>query len=273
MAWREKNFLRTVDINILRALPKLSNLYLYGNPLHCDCQLQEVWRWCEDHNIFTGYWGSHVECDTPSEMKGKWLGLLEECQSLEGNTQYYGHYKNTSYSKNDITVPITHNHTHPNTDTKQQEFFPLFLKQYQVPAYAVPFIFGTVSNVILLIIIICNKDMRTVPNMYIINLATSDFIYLTVLFPEACANRISDTWLEGDFMCTFLPFCRRMSVGLSAYSVASYIFQLYRIIVKPFQARVSSPPTWRVTVATICGVWIVAALFAIPSALSKYQCK
>jgi len=26
-------------------------------------------------------------------------------------------------------------------------------------------------------------------------------------------------------------------------------------------------------VATICGVWIVAALFAIPSALSKYQCE
>ena len=115
--------------------------------------------------------------------------------------------------------------------------------------------------------------MRTVPNMYVLNLATSNIIFLTVLFSDVCASRISDSWLEGDFMCTFLPFCRRMSVGLSAYSLALYIFQLYRITVIPFQARVSSPPTWRVTVATICGVWIVAALFAIPSALSKYQCE
>jgi hypothetical protein len=43
--------------------------------------------------------------------------------------------------------------------------------------------------------------------------------------------------------------------------------------VNEFQVRVSSQPTRRVTVATICGVWIVAALFAIPSALSKYTCK
>ena len=51
------NNLRTVDINILRALPKLSTLYLYGNPLQCDCQLQEVWRWCEDRNIQTASGG------------------------------------------------------------------------------------------------------------------------------------------------------------------------------------------------------------------------
>jgi insulin-like growth factor-binding protein complex acid labile subunit len=57
------NNLRTVDINILRALLKLSGLYLYGNWLQCDCQLQEVWRWCEDRNITTGVLGEVLECD------------------------------------------------------------------------------------------------------------------------------------------------------------------------------------------------------------------
>jgi hypothetical protein len=41
----------------------------------------------------------------------------------------------------------------------------------------------------------------------------------------------------------------------------------------PLHVLVSSPPTWRDIVATIFGVWIVAALFAIPSALSKYLCQ
>jgi Leucine-rich repeat (LRR) protein len=49
------NHMKTVDINILRIFPKLSKLYLYGNPIQCDCQLQEVWRWCEDRNIQTVY--------------------------------------------------------------------------------------------------------------------------------------------------------------------------------------------------------------------------
>ena len=78
--------------------------------------------------------------------------------------------------------------------------------------------------------------MRSVPNMYILNLAISDVIYRTVLVSEASAKRISDTWLEGDFLCTFLPFCHH----LSAYSVAVFSFQRYRVIANPFQVRVSS---------------------------------
>jgi len=115
--------------------------------------------------------------------------------------------------------------------------------------------------------------MRNVPNMYILNLAISDIIYLTVHSSEACANRISDTWLDDDFMCTFLPFCRRLSVGLSAYSVAVFSTQRYRVTVIPFHVCVSSPPWWLVIVATFCAVQISAAFFAVPSALSKYLCK
>jgi hypothetical protein len=251
------NKLRTIDINILKALPKLSEMYLYDNPLHCDCQLQEVWQWCKDRYI----WTARGICDTPSEVKDMWWGVLEKGQCVEGNIQYYGDYNSTRYSYTDFGEKDINEH--------DVEFF----KQYQVTIYAFPFIFGTISNVILLIIIICNKDMRTVPNMYIINLAISDIIYLTVLFTEACANRMSDTWLDGDIICTFLPFCRRMSVGLSAYSIAMFSFQRYRVTVNSFQVRVSSHATCRSTLATICGVWIVAALFAVPSVLSKYQCE
>jgi hypothetical protein len=42
--------------------------------------------------------------------------------------------------------------------------------------------------------------------------------------------------------------------------------------VYPFHVLVSSRPKWRTTGAAICGVWIVAALFAIPSGLSKFLC-
>ena len=72
-----ENILRTVDINILRALPKLSTLCLYGNPLRGDCQLKEVWRWCKDRNKYTDY----VQCDTPSDVKEMWWGCLRKGSS------------------------------------------------------------------------------------------------------------------------------------------------------------------------------------------------
>ena len=207
-------------------------------------------------------------CHTPSEVEDMVWGVLEKGQCLEGNVQYLGHYENTSYSDIDI-LKQDYDIEYGNDYEIDYEFF----KQYQLPVYAFPFIFGTAGNIILLIIIICNKDMRTVPNMYILNLATSDIIYLTVLISEACANRINITWVNNKFMCIFFPFCRRMSVGLPAYSVALYSFQRYRVIVSPLQFRVSSQPKWRGIVATFCGVWTVAALFAVPSALSKKMFK
>jgi hypothetical protein len=251
------NNLRTVDINILIALPKLSTVYLYGNPLASDGQLQEVWRLCKDCNIQTGCYGTASECGTSSGVKGMLWVFLKKGRCFKGNTQYCGDYKNTSCS---------------DTGQKYDYGFEL-MKQYELPFYGFHFIFGTISNVILLIIIICNKDMRTVPNMYILNLAISDIIFLTLLFSIACANRILDTWLYVGFLCRFLPFCRRMTGALSAYSVAVYSFQRYRVTANPLQVLVSSQANWCVTVATVCGVWIVAALFAVPSALSKVMCK
>ena len=255
------NDIRNVDINILKALPKLSALYLHVNPLQCDCQLQEVWRWCQDHNIQTAYGEEAPECMKPREVQFMWWGVLEKGQCLEGkNISYLGDYKNTSYSP----MPVEQNNLHEDRLN--------FLTHIEAPVYAFPFTFGATGNVILLIIIIRNKDMRTIPNMYILNLAISDMIYLMAHFFEACANRVWDSLLLGDFTCKFLPFCRRLFVGLSVYSLALLSFQRYNVTVNPFHIRVSSQPTWRVTVATICGVWIVAALFALPAALSKDFC-
>jgi hypothetical protein len=117
------NFLRTVDINILRELPKLSTLYLDDNPLQCDCQLQEVWQWCEDRNIRTVSRGIAPECDTPSEVNGMWWGVLEKGQCLEGNIQYYGDYNSTRYSYGDIELD-EYEHV--------KKFAPKIVNQYQL---------------------------------------------------------------------------------------------------------------------------------------------
>jgi len=253
------NNLRTVDINIMRALPKLSTLYLYGNPLQCDCQLQKVWQWCEDRNIWTG----NVKCDTPREVKEMWWGVLEKGKCLDGNMTYYGDYNSTHYSYTDTDHNISYEDVY---DKKILNF-------YKLPVYAVPLIFGITSNVIIVLIIICNKDMRTVPNMYILNLATSDIIHLTVIFFEFYTNTAPFKREDDDFMCTFLPFCLRLPVFLSAYSLAVFSFQRYRVTANSFHVRVSPQATWRVTVAAICGVWIVSASFAVPSVLSNYMCQ
>ena len=235
-------------------------MYLYGNPLQCDCQLQEVWRWCKHRNIWTAYRRMLPKCYTPSEVKGLWWGVVEKGQCLQGNIHYYGDYKNIRFSY----TPIEDT----DTETKQGKNVPSFLKQYQLPISAILFIFGTTGNVIITIIIISNKDMQTVPNMYIRSLSTSDIIYLRAIFTNAWLDNVM--WLRGDTLCTLLSFCNRMSVCLTTNFINVLSIRLYRVTANPFHVRVSSQPAWFATVTTVFGVWIVAPLFTIPAAHSQY---
>ena len=246
------NKLRSIDINILKILPKLSTLYLYGNALQCDCQLQEVWRWCQDHDIWTGNMREDIWC----EGKVMWQWVLEESQCDQDNISNRFEYKQkrNKHLADNIGPEFAIIHT-------VLTWLYIFLS-----------IFGAIGNIIPLIIIICNKDMRTVPNMYILNLAISDMIFLTLPIAKSLLPILSSVNINPEFGCAFVTFCYRMSVDLSAYSIVVLSFQRYRVIVNPFSVRVSSQPTWRVTASTICGVWIVAALFAIPSAFSKFVC-
>jgi hypothetical protein len=220
-----ENRLSSVDINILKVLPKLSTLYLDGNPLQCDCQLQEVWRWYQDHSILTASGNRAPRCDTPSEVQGIWWGVLEKGQWLQGNIYYYGYYESTSYRYNPAEDTDTDMETVKDWGFKINRLN--FIKYVQALVCAVLFIFGTTGKAILLNIIICNKDMQTVTNMYILNLAISDMIFLMAYFAESCTNIISDTWLYGDSTYAFLQFCSSMSDGLSAYNLAVLSIQRY----------------------------------------------
>jgi hypothetical protein len=202
------------------------------------------------------------------EVEGMWWGVLEKGQCLLDNIHYYGDYKNTSYSY----TPIEDRKTDTDTETEKGKIVFGFLRQYELPLFAVAFIFGTTGNVILIIIITCHKDMRTVPNMYILNLAIGDMIILTVLFSWSLSRRFLDIRQDYDFFCTYFSFFYAMSAGLTAYSIAVLSIQRYRLTVNPIHVRVSSQPTWRATVITICGLWIVTSLFAIPAGVSQYSC-
>jgi hypothetical protein len=211
-------------------------------------------------------------CDTPSEVRGMWWGVLERGQCLQGDIQYWGDYRNTGYKY----IPIEGINKDTNADINKKHVFhaPLHAaaEQYVLSVSAVLFIIGAIGNV-MIIIITCSKELRSVPNMYILTLAVSDIIYLMVLFLGVLRYGISITWLRGEISCKFIAFCDRMSVGLTAYCVAVISFQRYRVIVNPLHVHASSQPTWRNTGVIICGLWIVAALFAIPAALSTLLCR
>jgi hypothetical protein len=177
---------------------------------------------------------------------------------------WWGTLQHSLCSDDGIIYPEGYNSVHyRHTDIEDVEFhkFRHFLKYIDPSVQAVPFIFGIIGNVIDLVIIVCNKEMRTVPNMYIINLVLTDLTVLVANFPlykvYSTVNTITE--MSPDYItvpCMYFKFLHRFSVGLSAYLVTLLSFQRYKVTVSPLHNHVHSPVSWRVTAATICGVWI-----------------
>ncbi|XP_069696522.1 uncharacterized protein [Periplaneta americana] len=251
------NNLKTIDYNIFRVMPKLTHIFLDGNPLECDCGLLKVWRWCQEHNIeVVGYVEHFVLCESPKEVSGLWLGVLGKAQCINGSIMYEEDY----------------NSAVPNYVETRDDYFSRydnFITYVEPVIHILLFIFGVIGNVAVLVAIICNSGMRTVPNVYILNLAVSDLLLLTIntIFPYI--NKVSDSWKFRDVLCQMFGFFRQSSIGVSPYLISVLSILRYQGISRPLHNRRQSM-TRIITIATILGIWTICSLFAIPHTLAMH---
>ena len=82
---------------------------------------------------------------------------------------------------------------------------PLYLLVTISSLMAIIFIVGIVGNIVVVIVIGCNRNMRSVVNTYLMNLCVADLLLLILCMPAALSELIAkDAWIFGEFMCKFL---------------------------------------------------------------------
>ncbi|KAJ4427999.1 hypothetical protein ANN_24012 [Periplaneta americana] len=129
-----------------------------------------------------------------------------------------------------------------NTTLKCQEYlfeekFRIPLQHYIQPAVnAIIFIVGFVGNVVLAVIIIRHRQMRTTANMMLLNLAVGDMLNLLVNIPVFHTYFTSNSWKLGEAMCKIYRFLRQLGIGVSVYCVVVLSVQKY-IILRRFRVR------------------------------------
>ena len=245
------NNLRTFDVSITKMLPYISVLYLHENPLQCDCQLLTLWHWCREHKVKTRIEDDVPKCGSPDQVSGLCWDVMRHAQCKNNVVEFTGEYRS-----------VVHEVLHHNDELEKQWNF---LKYGQTTVYAILFLIGTVGNTTLIIIIACNKRMRTVSYAYILNLAVGDLLSLTMNLPLYQAMVLSRHWLLGKFLCKMAVFFRSLSIGICGFSVTVLSIQRYYATFGSF--RFSTRLT---TFKTILAVWIIAICCALPSSFSMH---
>ena len=121
-------------------------------------------------------------------------------------------------------LPIKTVNTSNNNSSNGTSGSPMPEQQYEITQevwlrgiliffYTVIFILGVSGNLLVVFVVVRNKSMQTITNIFITNLAVSDIMMCLLAVPFTPLSAFLKSWVFGEALCHILP----MTLGVSVY--------------------------------------------------------
>jgi hypothetical protein len=75
-----------------------------------------------------------------------------------------------------------------------------------IPMYSVIFLLAVIGNSLVILTLVQNKRMRTITNLFLLNLAVSDLFLGVFCMPFTLVGAILRDFVFGEIMCKLLPY-------------------------------------------------------------------
>nr|KAG5688412.1 hypothetical protein BaRGS_001194 [Batillaria attramentaria] len=86
--------------------------------------------------------------------------------------------------------------------------------QVQIPIYVLIFLLSVVGNVLVLVTLAQNKKMRTVTNVFLLNLAVSDLLLAVFCMPFTLVPILLQNFIFGAAMCVMIRYLQVVVVAV-----------------------------------------------------------
>jgi cholecystokinin A receptor len=136
--------------------------------------------------------------------------------------------------------------------TEDCVFHPTVENYVMICAFCIIFCLSVVGNSIVVVVILQQKSMRSITNLYLLNLALSDLLLSVVCMPPTLVSSLVYCWVFGDLLCKLLAYLQPVVVTASAYTLAAIALERYYAICKPLHSRV-----WHTRSHAFCVIGIV----------------
>lgn len=142
---------------------------------------------------------------------------------------------------------------------------PLLVLVVQTITMFLMIVVGTLANGVICHCILRNRSLRTVTNIFILNLATTDFLLSVLCMPFAMVSCIVDDWVFGDLMCSIYGLILSMLCIASILTLVLVAIDRYMAIKYPLKYCLYL--TNKACICMIAFVWFVAAICSLLPAL------
>lgn len=112
--------------------------------------------------------------------------------------------------------------------------------QYKVISSLLLFVicaFGIVGNIMVILVVLTTKHMRTPTNCYLVSLAVADLMVLIAAGLPAVADSIFGSWVFGHYGCLCITYFQYLGINASSCSITAFTIERYIAICHPIKAQ------------------------------------
>ncbi|XP_069061887.1 neuropeptide FF receptor 2 [Pleurodeles waltl] len=169
------------------------------------------------------------------------------------------------------TYSLSFNRSHNTTNEDRISYIDFYLHQPSVVAafiisYLFIFVLCMLGNGLVCFIVLTSKHMRTVTNLFILNLAISDLLVGIFCVPTTLLDNIIAGWPFGSTVCTLSGMVQGISVSASVFTLVAIAVDRFRCIVYPFKQKL----TITTAIVIIAVIWVLAIAIMCPSAVMSH---
>ncbi|XP_023647489.1 neuropeptide FF receptor 2a isoform X2 [Paramormyrops kingsleyae] len=128
-------------------------------------------------------------------------------------------------------------------------------------SYLLIFLVCMVGNGVVCYIVLRSRNMRTVTNVFILNLAISDLLVGIFCMPTTLVDNIITGWPFGSLVCKMSGMVQGISVSASVFTLVAIAVDRFRCIVYPFKQKLTISTSTLIIVI----IWLLALSIMCPS--------
>ncbi|GCB71697.1 hypothetical protein scyTo_0006040, partial [Scyliorhinus torazame] len=137
-----------------------------------------------------------------------------------------------------------------------------FVQSFVPPFYFIVFLSGFVGNILVVVLYTFYKRMRNMTDVYLLNLAIADLLFLCTLPFWAIDARLD--WIFGDYLCKTVKGCYKINFFSCMLLLTCISIDRYIAIVKAIKARTLKNKILLHSKLISLIVWVTAVLLSLP---------
>ncbi|XP_060084125.1 QRFP-like peptide receptor [Ylistrum balloti] len=130
----------------------------------------------------------------------------------------------------------------------------------KISVYAIIILTALVGNLLVILVVVKNKRMRTTTNYFIVNLAVSDLMVIVWCCWVYLVDDLSEGWILGSFFCKFNSFAQVTSLIASILSLTLIAVDRFFGIVFAMKAHIIE----RRACHSLVVIWVISIIVGAP---------